>query len=145
LEDEIDELRLVEVRSLEKETCEIVELTKTEDHVDVLLRVEQVEQQHQIEEVSAVENISQVQLQQASEITMIVDAVYNESQIGLKYQEELKDNLCLGVQYRMKKPDEVQMKDDKDVEAHVTQWQELRSHDIVQQRQDQALTEIIKN
>ncbi len=145
MEDEIDELRLVEVRSLEKETCEIVELTKTEDHVDVLLRVEQVEQQHQIEEVSAVENISQVQLQQASEITMIVDAVYNESQIGLKYQEELKDNLCLGVQYRMKKPDEVQMKDDKDVEAHVTQWQELRSHDIVQQRQDQALTEIIKN
>jgi hypothetical protein len=35
------------------------------------------------------------------------------------------------------------MKDDKDVEAHVTQWQELRSHDIVQQRQEQEIIEII--
>ncbi len=39
---------------------------------------------------------------------------------------------------------EVQMKDDKDVEAHVTKWQELKQHDIVQQRQEQVLTEIIK-
>ena len=105
-----------------EEACEIVESTKTEDHVDVLLQVEDLEQQHQIDEVSAVENSSQVQLQQASEITMIADAVYNESQIGI----------------------EVQMKDDKDVEAHVTQWQELTQHDIVQQRQEQELTEIIK-
>ncbi len=36
------------------------------------------------------------------------------------------------------------MKDDKDVEAHVTQWQELKQHDIVQQRQEQEETEIIK-
>ena len=63
-----------------------------------------------------------MQLQQASEITMIADAVYNESQIGI----------------------EVQMKGDKDVEAHVTQWQELKQQDIVQQRQEQELTEIIK-
>jgi hypothetical protein len=62
--------------------------------VDVLLQVEQLKPQHQIEEVSAVENSSQVQ--QASEFTLIADAVYNESQIGI----------------------EVQM---KDVEAHVTQ------------------------
>jgi hypothetical protein len=95
-----DELQLVKVRNLGEETCEIVEPTKTEDHVDVLLQVEQLEPKHQIEGVSAVENSSQVQVQQASEITMIADAVYNESQIGL----------------------EVQMKDDKDVEAHVTQW-----------------------
>ncbi len=79
-----DELQLVEVRNLGEEACEIVESAKTEDHVDVLLQVEQVEPQHQIEEVSAVENSSQVQLQQASEITMIADAVYNEFQIGLK-------------------------------------------------------------
>jgi hypothetical protein len=117
-----DELQLVKVRNLGEETCEIVESTKTEDHVDVLLQVEDLEQQHQIDEVSAVENSSQVQLQQASEITMIADAVYNESQIGL----------------------EMEMKDDKDVEAHVTQWQELKQHDIVQQRQEQELTEIIK-
>jgi hypothetical protein len=39
---------------------------------------------------------------------------------------------------------EVQIKDDKDVEAHVTQWQELKEHDIVQQRQEQEFTEIIK-
>ena len=117
-----DELQLVKVRKLGEETCEIVESTKTEDHVDVLLQVEELEQQHQIEEVSAVENSSQVHLQQASEITMIADSVYNESQIGI----------------------EVQMKDDKDVEAHVTQWQELKQHDIVQQRQEQELTEIIK-
>ncbi len=77
--------------------------------MDVLLQVEQLKPQHQIEEVSTVENSSQVQLQQASEITIIADAVYNESQIGI----------------------EVQMKDDKDVEAHVTQWQELKQHDIV--------------
>ncbi len=62
--------------------------------MDVLLQVEQLKPQHQIEEVSAVENSSQVQ--QASEFTLIADAVYNESQIGI----------------------EVQM---KDVEAHVTQ------------------------
>jgi len=117
-----DELQLVKVRNLGEETCEIVESTKTEDHVDVLLQVEDLEQQHQIEEVSAVENSSQVQLQQASEITMIADSIYNESQIGL----------------------EMEMKDDKDVEAHVTQWQELKQHDIVQQRQEQELTEIIK-
>ncbi len=74
-----------------------------------------VKPQHQIEEVSAVKNSSQVQVQQASEITMIADADYKESQIGI----------------------EVQMKDDKDVEAHVTKWQELKQHDIVQQRQEQ--------
>jgi hypothetical protein len=96
-----DELQLVKVRnSGEKKTCEIVESTKTEDRVDVLLQVEQLEPKHQIEEVSAVENTSQVQLRQASEITMIADSVYNESQIGL----------------------EMEMKDDKNVEAHVTQW-----------------------
>jgi hypothetical protein len=50
-----------------------------------------LEPQQQIEEVSAVENGPQVQLQQVSEITMISDAVYNESQIGLKYQDEMKD------------------------------------------------------
>ncbi len=117
-----DELQRVKVRNLGEKACEFVESTKTEDHVDVLLQVEQLEQQHQIEEDSAVENSSQVQLQQASEITMIADAVYNDSQIGI----------------------EVQMKDDKGVEAHVTQWQELKQHDIVQQRQEQELTEIIK-
>ncbi len=37
-----------------------------------------------------------------------------------------------------------QMKDDQDVEARVMQWQELKQHDIVQQRQEQELTEIIK-
>ncbi len=52
----------------------------------MILQVEQLEPQHQIEEFSAVENSSQVQFQQASETTMIADAVYNESQIGLKYQ-----------------------------------------------------------
>ena len=87
------------------------------NHVDVLLHVEPLTPQHQIDEVSAVENSSQVQLQQASEITMIADSVYNESQIGL----------------------EMEMKDDKDVEAHVTQWQELKQHDIVQQRQEQEI------
>ncbi len=118
-----DELQLVKVKNLGEKAYEMVESSKTEDHVDVLLQVEQLERQHQIEEVSAVENSSQVQLQQASEITMIADAVYNESQIGI----------------------EVQIKDDKDVEAHVAQWQELKQHDIVQQRQEQVLTEIIKH
>jgi hypothetical protein len=47
------------------------------------LQVEDLEQQHQIDEVSAEENSSQVQLQQASEITMIADAVYTESQINI--------------------------------------------------------------
>jgi hypothetical protein len=119
-----DESQLVKVRNLGEEACEIVESTKTqaEDHVDVLLQVEHLKQQHKIEGVSAVENSSQVQLQQASEITMIADSVYNESQIDI----------------------EVQMKDDKDVEAHVTQWQELKQHDIVQQRQKQELNEMIK-
>ena len=35
-----DELQLAKVRNLGEETCEIVESTKTEDHVDVLLQVE---------------------------------------------------------------------------------------------------------
>jgi hypothetical protein len=121
-----DELQLVKVRNLGEEACETVDSTKTEDHVDVLLQVEQLKPQHQIEEVSAVENSSQVQLPQASEIAMIADAVYNESQFDSQ----------IGI--------EVQMKDDKDVEAHVTQWQELKQHDIVQQRQEQEFTEIIK-
>ncbi len=47
---------------------------------------EQLEPHHQIEEVSAVENSSQVQLQQAPEIKMIADAVYNEFQISMNYQ-----------------------------------------------------------
>ncbi len=106
--------------NLGEEICEIVESTKTEERVDVLLHVEQLEPKHQIEEFSAVENSSQVQLQQASDITMIANAVYNESQISI----------------------EIQM---KDVEAHVTQWQELKQHDIVQQRQEKVLAEIIKN
>ncbi len=72
-----DELQLVKVRNLGEEACEIVESTKTEDHVDVLLQVGQLEPQHQIDEVSAVDNRSQVQLQQASEFTLIEDAVYN--------------------------------------------------------------------
>ncbi len=83
-----DELHLVKVRNLGEEACEIVESTRTEDHVDVLLQVEQLEQQHQIGEVSAVENSSQVQLQQGSEITIIADAVYNESQIGYGSSDE---------------------------------------------------------
>jgi hypothetical protein len=74
-----DELQLVEVKKLEDGACEKAVLTETEDHVDVLLQVEQLEQQHQ---VSAIKNSFQVQLQQASETTMIADAVYNESQIG---------------------------------------------------------------
>ncbi len=78
---------------------------------------------------------------------MIADAVYKESQIGLKYQEEMKNNFNSGVQYNTKKPVEVQMKDDKDVDAHhdVTQWQEVKSHSIIQQMQEQEFTEIIKN
>jgi hypothetical protein len=48
-----DELQLVEVRNLEEEACEIIVSTKTEDHVDVLLQVEQLEPQHQIEEVTS--------------------------------------------------------------------------------------------
>jgi hypothetical protein len=115
-----DELQLVKVRNLGKEACEIVESIKTEDHVDVLL---QVERRSIRLRKSVQENNSQVQLQQASEFTLIADSVSNESQIGK----------------------EVQMKDNKDVEAHVTQWQELKQHDIVQQRQEQELTEIIKN
>ncbi len=99
-----DKLQLIEVRNLGEEACEIVESTKTEDHVDVLLQVEQLKPQHQIEEDSAVENSSPVQLHQASQITMIADSAYNESQIGI----------------------EVQMKNDKDVEANDTQWQELK-------------------
>ncbi len=85
--------------------------------MDVLLQFEQLKPQHQI-----VDNSFQVQVQQASEFTLIADAVYNESQFGL----------------------EMEMKDDKDVEAHVTQWQELKQHDIVQQQQEKELTEIIK-
>ncbi len=68
-------LQLVRVKNLGEEACEIVESTKTKDHVDILLQVEQLKSQHQIEEVSAVENSSQVQLQQVSEIKMIADAV----------------------------------------------------------------------
>ncbi len=86
-----DELQLVKV-------CDIVEWTRSEDHVDYSLQVEQLEQQHQNEEVSAAENSSQVQLQQASEITTIAVAVYNGSQIGLKYEGEMKDNPKSGVQ-----------------------------------------------
>ncbi len=86
------------------------------------MQVEQLNQQHQIEEVSAVENSSQMQLQQVSGINIIADSIYDESQIGI----------------------EIQMKDDNDVEANVTQWQGLKQHDIVQQRQEQELTEIIK-
>jgi hypothetical protein len=76
-----DESQVVWVRNLEDEACEIVESTKSEVHVDVLLQVEQLEQQHQIEEASAIEKSFQVRLQQAPEIRMIADAVYNESQI----------------------------------------------------------------
>ncbi len=71
-----DELQQVKVRNLGEEACDIVDSTKTEYHVDVLLQVVQSKPQHQIEEVSAVEKSSQVQLQQASEITMIADSVY---------------------------------------------------------------------
>ncbi len=60
---------------LGEEACDIVESTKTEDHVDVLLQVEQLKPQHQIEEVTAVEKMSQLQLQKAA--TMSADAVYN--------------------------------------------------------------------
>ncbi len=58
-----DELQLVKVRNMEEEACGIVESTKTEDHVDVLLQVETLEPQHQNEEVSAEENSSQMQFQ----------------------------------------------------------------------------------
>ncbi len=56
-----DELQFIEVRNLGEEACDIVDSTtsKTEDHVDVLWQVEQLKLQHQIEEVSAVENSSQ--------------------------------------------------------------------------------------
>ncbi len=95
-----NELQLVRVKNLGEEACEIVESTKTEAHVDILLQVEQLKLQHQIEEVSAVENSSRVQLQ-VSEIITIANAVCNESHISI----------------------EVQM---KDVEAHVAQWQDLK-------------------
>jgi hypothetical protein len=77
-----------------------------------------------------------------------------------KYQEKMKDNpsseTIVGtmesdqnrrsvVEYRMEKLFEVQMKDGKDVEAHVTQWQELKRHEIVQQGQEQEVTEIVKS
>ncbi len=55
-------------------------------------------------EVSAVENSSEVQVQQASEVSLIANAVFIESQIGI----------------------EVHMKNDKDIEVYVTQWQELK-------------------
>ncbi len=51
-----------------------------------------------------------------------------------KYQEEMKANPRL----------EVQMKDDKMSKPMLRNKQELKSHDIVQQRQEQVLTEIIK-
>jgi hypothetical protein len=47
------------------------------------LQVELLKTKRQIDEVSAVGNSPQVQLQQASEIKMIADAVYDESQIGI--------------------------------------------------------------
>jgi hypothetical protein len=79
-----DELQLVKVRNLGEETCEIVESTKTEDHADVLLQVEKLKSQHQIEEVSAVENSSQVQLQQASEFTLIAESIQMQFTMSLK-------------------------------------------------------------
>ncbi len=51
-----------------------------------------------------------------------------------KYQDEMKANPSL----------EVQMKDDKMSKPMLRNGQELKSHDIVQQRQEQELTEIIK-
>ncbi len=120
--------------------------------MDVLLQVERLEPQHQIEEVCAVENSSQVKLHQASEITMITSAVFNKSQIVKdlrdinykegdhcqKNQEEMKDNPRSDVQYSMKKSVKGQIGVDKDIETvtHVTQWQELGKHasDIVSLR-----------
>ncbi len=66
-----DALQLVEVRNL------------VEKHVSLLYRQRlKIMWMHQNEEVTiVVKNSSHVQLQQASEITMIVHAVYNESQI----------------------------------------------------------------
>jgi hypothetical protein len=99
-------LQLVEVRNLGEEACELVESTDNEDHMGVELQVEQLKQhwQHQVEEVNVVENSSEVQFQQASEITMFADAVYNESQIGLKFQEEMKDHPSSGIQYGKERP-----------------------------------------
>jgi hypothetical protein len=51
---------------------------------------------------------------------MIVDAVYNEFQISMKYQEKRKGNPS----------SEVHTEDGKDVEAHVTQWQEQEFTEI---------------
>ncbi len=55
-----DEWQMVKVSNLGEAACDIVDSTKAEDHVDALLQDEQSKLQHQIEEVSAVENSSQV-------------------------------------------------------------------------------------
>jgi hypothetical protein len=60
----------------------------------------------------------------------------NDNSVGViqKYQEEMRGNSI----------SEVQMKDVEDVKAHITPWQGLKGHDIVQQRQEQEFTEINK-
>jgi hypothetical protein len=44
----------------------------------------------------------------------------------------------------MKKSVEVQTVDEDVIEAHVTQWQELRKTDMVQQRQEQEIIYSVK-
>jgi hypothetical protein len=44
---------------LNDEACEVAISTKTEDRVDVLLRVEELQQQYQFDEINAVKNSPQ--------------------------------------------------------------------------------------
>ena len=55
-----------------------------------------------------------------------------------KYQNNMKDNPNSGVKHKTKKSVNIQIEEDKVIEAHVTHWQELYSHIKVQHWQEQT-------
>jgi hypothetical protein len=51
---------------------------------------------------------------------------------GQKYQDDMKDNSNSEVKHKAKKSVEFEIEEDKFIEAHVTNWQELKNQGIIQ-------------
>ncbi len=56
---------------------------------------------------------------------------------GQKYQDDMKGNPKTGVKDKTQKSVKFQIEEDKVLEAYVTHWQELETHNRVQQWQEQ--------
>ncbi len=54
-----------------------------------------------------------------------------------KYQDDMKDNPKTGVKRKQQKSVKSQIEEDEVLEAYVMHWQELETHDSVQEGQEQ--------